>query len=275
MAYRKTVGRGKIYPKNKKEIVSLIEKFHEEEKDYIHYNYSEKRIIGGIVPHGEFVYSAPEAIHFFEIIKKANEHYDVVVILHPNLHNNGEDISISTWTSWSSPFGQVEVDLDFQKELLLPHNNIGEKDESSGEFMLPFLKYYLDYDFKIVPISINRPDFQNTKLLGKRLVEVGEKQNKKLLLIASSNFSHYKDPDMGLKYDDIVLGKINELDSIGLKKVINKYDIDISGYGPIMTLIEYSKEYHYNPKKSILKKGHSSCEVEEKIDYITILFYGE
>ncbi len=275
MAYRRAVGRGKVYPKNKEEIINLIEEYHRGEKDYIHYNYSEKRIIGGIVPHGEFVYSAPEAIHFFEIIKKANEHYDIVVILHPNLHGVGEDISLSTWSSWQCPLGQIEVDLEFQKALLLPFSNEGEKGESSGEIMLPFLKYYLDYDFKIVPISINKPDYKNTKLLGKKLVEVAENQNKKMLVIASSNFSHYKDPDMGLKYDDIVLGKINELDSIGLEEVIKKYEIDISGYGPIMTLIEYSKEFHYDPKKSTLKKGHSSYEVEDKVDFITVLFYGE
>ncbi len=275
MAYRKAVGRGKIYPKSKEEIINLIEEYHRGEKNHIHYNYSEKRIIGGIVPHGEFVYSAPEAIHFFEIVKRANEHYDVVVILHPNLHNIGEDMSLSTWTSWSSPLGQVEVDLDFQNDLLLPFSNEGERGESSGEIMLPFLKYYLNYNFKIVPISINRPHFQNTKWLGKKLVEIAEKQNKKILLIASSNFSHYKDPDMGLKYDDIVLSKISELDSTGLKEAIDKYEIDISGYGSIMTLIEYSKEFHYNPKKSTLKKGHSSYEVEEKVDYITVLFYCE
>lgn len=277
MTIRKNYAEGYFYPKDKEELEELLNKIHECELEHIHYNYSEKRIIGGVVPHAGYIYSAPEAIHFFEIVKKAKEHYDTIVIINPSHTGIGEEISLTSSNYWDSPYGRVEVDSEFQGLLDLPVNNEAQKKEHSGEVMLPLLKHYIDYEFKIVPICFKNQNYENAKLLAKKIYDASKKINKNILIIASSDFSHYVQADMGRKLDDIALKQINHFDSKKLEEEINKYNISICGFGPIMALMEYSKLYHSEPKSVILRRGHSGevKDMVEVVDYVSILFYGE
>ena len=56
--------------------------------------------------------------------------------------------------------------------------------------------------------------------------------------------------------------------------MLKKKNISVCGFGPIMTLIEYSKLISVNPKVNILKIGHSGEVIpsNEVVDYVSILF---
>ncbi len=98
--------------------------------------------------------------------------------------------------------------------------------------------------------------------------------NRKVLIIASSDFSHFLSPKQGKEKDAFVLENIITLDSPAIEKVVHKKNISVCGYGPIMTLIEYSKLVTTNPKVDILRIGHSGEIIpsNEVVDYISILF---
>ena len=74
--------------------------------------------------------------------------------------------------------------------------------------------------------------------------------------------------------DEYVLRNILLLDSPAIEKVILEKKISVCGYGPIMTLIEYSKLITTKPKVDILKMGHSGEIIpsREVVDYASILF---
>ena len=149
--------------------------------------------------------------------------------------------------------------------------------EHSGEVMLPLLQFFLDYDYKILPVTITKQNIENGKIVARAIYDANKKLNKKILIIASSDFSHYVDPDEGRRLDKLVLDEIEALNSEKLLKKILQNNISVCGYGPIISLIEYSMLITPTPHTQILCTGNSgdvvpSCEV---VDYISILFFKE
>ena len=68
MKIRKPAVSGKFYPSDKKDLRKLLDRILNSEKENIKTELSEKRIIGGVVPHAGYIYSAYQAVHFFEIL---------------------------------------------------------------------------------------------------------------------------------------------------------------------------------------------------------------
>ncbi len=277
MNIRKAVFADQFYPGDIRELVLLLDNIYRKEKDRININLANNNIIGGIVPHAGYIYSGYEAIHFFEIIKHSGIKYDTIVIINPNHSGYGADISLDSNDAWETPLGLVEIDREFSDNLSLPESENAHKHEHSGEVMLPYLQYCLDYDFKIVPVCILRQDVSNGILLADKIFKANRILKRKVLILASSDFSHFVSPEFGKRRDNMVLEKIFDFDSEEVYKIIKTKSISVCGYCPIMALIEYSKLVSDNPKAEILKQGNSGevMPSSEVVDYVSVLFYGQ
>ncbi len=275
MSIRKCAVAGQFYPNNINELNETITKIYNKEKNRINKEFYNKDIVGGVVPHAGYIYSGYEAVHFFDILKNSNTEYDTVIIVNPSHSGIGSSIAVDSFDKWETPYGNVEIDKEFAKELKLPFSDIAQKYEHSGEVMLPLLTYFLNYEVKIVPITINFQSYENAKLIADRIYEANKKMNRKIVIIASSDFSHYESPEDGIRYDDIVLEEIENLNSRGVYEKVVNHGLTICGFGPIMTLMEYSKLVRGEPKSKILRRGSSGdvAKMDKVVDYITILFY--
>lgn len=274
MEVRPTYVAGYFYPETKEKIDKLLKEI--EGKENIAYEYSEKNVIGAVVPHAGYIYSAPEAIHFFKIIGRKEEKFDTVIIINPSHTGLGHDISLSNSKYWDSPYGKVEIDKEFQKYLGFQEDNFAHAKEHSGEVMLPLLKYSLNYNFKIVPICLRTQNYSKSKELAEKIYDAKKLSGKKILVIASSDFSHYIQADFGKTLDDIALDRILNLDAQKFESEVLRHNMSICGYGPIMALMEYSKLCSSSPKAKILKRGNSgevTGDYEKVVDYNCILFY--
>jgi len=269
MKKREEFVKGKFYPAKKENIEKMIENFLEVE--------SPKKIgdeiLGGIVPHAGYEFSGPSAVHFFDVLK--GKDIDTVVIVNPSHTGYGGDISLDTNEVWKSPMGDLEVDVEFEKELDLSYSENAHKYEHSGEVMLPFLKYFIESEFKIIPITMKIQTYKNAKYLAGKIYETAKKQGKRILVIASSDFSHYVKRELGYKLDQLAIDKIMKFDSQGFEEVVKEYNLTICGYGPIMTILEYSKLVADDSKIEILRRGDSgeNYPMEEVVDYITFVVY--
>lgn len=272
---RKAAMAGKFYPARKDELISLIKRIEFKEKENINLALAEKNIIGGIVPHAGYVFSAYQAVHFFKILAQSKQKYDTVFIINPNHTGLGDWISLEENTHWETPFGKTEIDEDFTFELEFPRNYSAHKHEHSGEVMLPLLQYYLKYDFKIFPITFGEQNYQNAKLLAEKIFKANIKLKKRILIIASSDFSHFESVKEGFRKDQLVVDNIMAFKVSEVERVISENDISVCGYAPIMTILEYSKLGAENPQIEMLARGHSGLvnESPEVVDYISFLLY--
>ena len=274
MKVRKSAVAGRFYPASKESIIEQIESIREKELPNINLKLKDNYIIGGVVPHAGYMFSAYQAIHFFEIVKQSQKKYDTIVIVNPNHTGLGNEIAFDSNDVWETPLGQVALDVEFGEKLGVSISEIEQQREHSGEVMLPFLQYFLDYDFKIAPITLSHQTYKNAKLLAGKIHKAAQKLNREILIIASSDFSHFLSPEKGKEMDEHVLRNIFLLDSPAIEKVVQGKKISVCGYGPIMTLIEYSKLIATKPKVDILKMGHSGEIIpsSEVVDYVSILF---
>lgn len=275
MNIRNTAFAGSFYPARANEIDKLIDEIHQQEKDNIKTELAEKNMIGAVVPHAGYIYSGPQAVHFFEILKTSKKKYDTFIIINPNHTGYGAQISLDKNDFWDSPFGKVAIDKDFYKLLDFSLSSEAHAHEHSGEVMLPMLQHFLDYEFQILPITFSRQNYFNAKKIALALDEANQKLKKEILIIASSDFSHHLSPDRGYKMDQMVVDKILEKDPAGVYETVSKNNISVCGFGPIMALMEFARRKNEAYNIEILKRGHSG-EVHpssQVVDYISMLFY--
>jgi len=276
MKKREPYVSGRFYPDDKVELENMINEIHEKEKKYINQYQENINIIGGIVPHAGYMFSGYEAVHFFDIIRKNIIKYDTIIILNPSHTGYGKDISLDSNDVWKTPLGEINIDKEFYLNLKFEESEEAHKYEHSGEVILPLLQYFLKYEFKIVPITIKKQSYINAKIIADELKRVSEFLNRKILIIASSDFSHYVTPEFGEKMDNILIENILKFNSKKIYEDVFANDISVCGFGPIMVLLEYAKNIIKTPNIEILKRGNSGEIIpsDEVVDYISFIVYG-
>lgn len=275
MKTRQAAMAGKFYPSSKDELSFQLEKILEKEKKFINNSLSEKQIIGAVVPHAGYMYSAYQALHFFEIIKNSQQQFDTFIIINPNHTGYGSEIALDDNDYWETPFGKIEIDKDFYDFMDFSESEDAHRFEHSGEVMLPLLQYSLDYPFKIVPVTMSNQNPENALFIAQNIIKANNQLNKKICIIASSDFSHFVNPEKGKELDNYVIKEILQLNPGGVYKQVRDKNISVCGFGPIMTLIEYTKLTSNKPQVEILKIGHSGEVVPSKevVDYVSMLVY--
>jgi AmmeMemoRadiSam system protein B len=267
---------GSFYPDSIEKIEKLLGSIINVEKDKIDTSLASKSIIGGIVPHAGYMYSGYQAIHFFELIKSSTTTFDTVVIINPNHTGFGKGIAnLSSAQYWETPFGKIEIDREFSKTLSITSNSSAHKNEHSGEVQLPMLQYFLAYPFKVVLLTMNIQTPENAVFIAHELFKAQKISTKKILVLASSDFSHFESIEQGFEKDQHLIDQILRKDSKEVYQQVKKNNISACGYGPIMTLIEYSKLITQNPHFKLLRRGNSGDihPSEKVVNYASFLCY--
>lgn len=152
---------------------------------------SNRKIIGIIAPHAGYQFSgAGQALCYKEIAE--SEFPDVYIIIGTS-HMGCENAAVTT-DDFKTPFGIIKNDKEFSNKLAEKNAVIIDKyphiREHSVEVQLPFLDFVnKEKELKIVPVVADHDcDYKN---LGKAIAETAKELNKKIVIIASSDFTHY------------------------------------------------------------------------------------
>jgi len=275
MTTRKAAVAGKFYPNNRFDLANQIKDLQKKEKKKIIKKLPVNNIIGGIVPHAGYEYSGEEAIHFFDLLQKSKQVFDTVIIINPS-HSGGDyPISLDVNLYWETPLGKVALDTEFQKALEFPLEEEAHKSEHSAEVVIPYLQQMLKYSFMIVPISMGEQSVMNARKIAAKIFETSMQMERRVLFIASSDFSHFVSPDEGIRQDDYAIEQIMSFNSDELETVVKEKKISMCGCGPIMALLEYALIVSAEPKIQLLNRGNSFKRYPsvEVVDYVSFLVY--
>jgi AmmeMemoRadiSam system protein B len=165
----------------------------------------EGQIIGIIVPHAGHRYSGGVAAYAFAALRDLTP--DLIVVLSP-YHNLAPYPLITTkHQAYSTPLGNIEVDAaalaELQSRLDIPITAIANDKEHSLEIELPFLQRVLKNKFKLLPIMIRAQDPPVAQRLGGALAQT--LKNKKVLIVASTDLSHFYDQQTAKGFDTEML----------------------------------------------------------------------
>jgi MEMO1 family protein len=159
-------------------------------------------LIAGVVPHAGYVYSGSTAADLFSAIR--GESFDVVVLVGP-VHQVGiEGFSVFSGSSYQTPLGEVPVDQEMADRLRESHPMASfvpaaHEAEHCLEVQLPFLQRSLAPGFSIVPILVGNADAEQLRYMAELIL--AESFDKRLLLLASSDLSHYPTRELADEVD--------------------------------------------------------------------------
>lgn len=190
---------------------------------------------GAVVPHAGYVYSGQVAAYVYAALPTA----ETYVIIGPNHRGIGPAIALSQET-WSTPLGEVEVDREIVDALSenVDVDESAHQYEHSIEVQLPFLLYMFK-DFKIVPICMGLQDENTAKELSIALANA--LRGRDVIMLASSDFTHYEPDKVAREKDHLVIEAILELDTSKFYSRIYERRISVCGYGPIAVMLETTK----------------------------------
>ena len=217
-------------------------------------------LLGGMVPHAGHIYSGPCAAHLYSRIEGNN---NCVILLGVNHSGIGARAALSPADGWKTPLGEVQID-HVSKEILhwrLDFLKVDEKSHSqehSLEVQLPLLQRVLK-EFTIVPVSLSALSETECAQLGEAIVDLYREKKalgKGIIIIASSDLSHYLSPRETERLDNMALEPILALDPVGLLETVEREGISMCGVIPTAVLLFVAKAIG-GAKASLLKHCHS------------------
>ena len=233
-------------------------------------NEGPRKIVAMVVPHAGYYYSGPVAAHAYKELAEDGI-FDTAVILGPNHTGYGDPVSVWAEGSWSTPLGEAEVDKKLAQRLLGDVVKADERahiHEHSIEVQLPWLQY-LYGKVRIVPIAMMAQDLETARIVGKSIGKVGGN----LVVIASSDLTHYEPQSVAMEKDSSVIEAIIALDEEELYECCERLGCTMCGYGPVAAAIVASKEMK-SEKASLLKyatSGDTSGDFSRVVGYGSIV----
>lgn len=259
MFIREAVVSGQFYPSNASKLKALIQSFVSQKEGKI-----DAKVV--ISPHAGYVYSGNVAGLLYSSIVIP----DTVVLLGPNHTGLGRRFAIMTEGIWETPLGKININSELAKEISSGFEKI-EDDvyahvrEHSIEVQLPFLQFF-NPEVSIVPICIMDGSYIDLEKLGNAVADAIKSYKGNVLVVVSSDMSHYIPHDEAKKRDAKAIEKIISLDSKGLIDVCQTYDITMCGVYPAAVGICTAKSL--GASKGTVIKYSTSGEVSGDYDYV-------
>jgi len=273
---RRPAVAGQFYESDKTSLIETIENCFSDKRGpgkIPKIKEGDKKIYGVVVPHAGFVFSGAIAAYCFNEIFE-NGFADSFIILGPNHTGIGSPVALTSNGSWLTPLGEAEIDIDLAEKLnkeIIKEDKTAHIHEHSIEVQLPFLQYLTDKKIKFVPISLGIQDKNISVKVGEIIADAIKSTDKKIVIIASSDFSHIgfnymTMPKKGMRVDEYAnmqdkkaIEKILNLDPEGLIETVKNENISMCGAGPIAAMITASKIL--GAKNAELLKYGTSYEV--------------
>lgn len=195
------------------------------------------RLVGLVAPHAGYMYSGPVAAYAYKMLE--GKSVKRVLIMAPSHRAYFNGASVDDVGGYRTPLGVVPVDRPLA-ERLMAHTDVfshvpqAHAQEHSLEIQLPFLQVVLG-DFHLTPVLIGDTSLDGCRTIARIVAEaIGEDQ---VLLIASTDLSHYYAYQEAKKLDARVIELVDRFDPEGLFDALRRRECEACGGGPLVTTL--------------------------------------
>ena len=238
-----------------------------------------KKILGFVVPHAGYMYSGPVAAHSYSQLASDGTP-DAVIILGPNHTGLGSGVSIMTKGGWQTPLGVATIDTPLAEQIrnsssIIDDDETAHVSEHSIEVQLPFMQFLYGDKIRFVPVCMMMQDLRTSQEVARSIAE--QTKGKHVVVIASSDFTHYEPQDVASRNDKAAIEAIISLDGSKLNELGDTGRVTMCGYGPITTLIELATLVGDVQAKllSYHTSGDITADASSVVGYSSILFTHE
>jgi len=235
-----------------------------------------RKIVGLVSPHAGYIYSGPVATHGFSKLAEDGCPKSFVII-GPNHSGAGSGVSIMNSGKWSTPLGEVQIDEELAESIkiaseIIDVDPVAHDYEHSLEVQLPFLQHLFG-KIKMVPICMMLQDEHTAVEVGDTIAKAST--GKDVVIIASTDFTHYESQESAMEKDKKVIGEILSMDPREVVRMVDEESITMCGYGVVAAMLQAAKKL--GAKKAELLKyatsGDTAGPMEQVVGYASIAVY--
>jgi AmmeMemoRadiSam system protein B len=250
---------GQFYYGSAHKLINQVEQYMDKDT-------KKEKVIGMVSPHAGLVYSGSVAGAVYSTIIFP----ETFVLIGPNHTGLGAQISLMESGEWEIPTGILEIDEKISYKIAM-NTSIVTKDskahmfEHSLEVQLPFIVYY-SKAIKIVPITVLSASLDECRILGEGIADAIKNAGYPVVIVASSDMSHYVHDDVARQKDAKAIDKILSLEPEGLYETVLKEKISMCGYLPATIMLFGAKAL--GAQSARLVKYTTSAEVSGDYDHV-------
>jgi len=270
--YRASNHAGSWYPGTEKQLAETI-------KAYLQAAKSEAKgeVYGLVSPHAGYIYSGPVAAYAYKIVE--GEEFDDVIVIGPSHQYGFSGASVDMAAGRKTPLGIIEFDQELAQRLtkeskIIVYEPAAHAAEHSVEIQMPFLQIALK-KFKAIEIIMGSQDYKTCEALSQAIVKTTK--GKKILIVASSDLSHYHPQKEAEGLDQLIVDAVTEFDPQGLYRQIAADSCEACGGGPIITVMLAARALGATKSESLqyATSGNTSGDYSQVVGYLAAAFYKE
>ncbi|MBU1121852.1 MAG: AmmeMemoRadiSam system protein B [Candidatus Omnitrophota bacterium] len=263
---------GSFYPADKKALSSMVDRFLAE-ADLSSVSAVSGDVLGIISPHAGYVYSGSVAAYGYKSL--AGKKFDTVILLGSSHHYRFKGISIYDDGIFNTPLGKLSVDgriaSRFSSLAFAQFNKVYFNNEHSLEVQLPFIIKSLG-KVKIVPILFGEVTLNDLEEISGKIDEISK--DKKVLIVVSTDLSHYLEYQQAVKKDLETVNFIKNKDASALWDSWRSGEGRGCGLCPAIAFLMYVKSQAADIE--ILKYANSGDTASDKgrvVGYMSAVAY--
>jgi len=268
---RESVIAGTWYPGNAQKLSKEIEGYLDQAKTPT----LNGEVVALIAPHAGYMYSGGVAAYAYKLLRE--QPFDRVLIVAPSHRTYFEGASVYSLGGFRTPLGVVPLDHELLEQLLRQPAAINDLPEAhaqehSLEIQLPFLQVVLK-EFQLTPLVMGEQSYANCQSLATAIAAAC--QNKRVLLVASSDLSHYHAYQEAKTLDQFVLDAVSAYDPKALDEQLRMGKCEACGAGPIMTVMLAARELGANQAKVLhyANSGDVTGDRRGVVGYMSAVLY--
>lgn len=201
------------------------------------------RLVGLISPHAGLRYSGPVAAHGYAHLRGVAELS--VVLVGPSHRSIFDGVAVYASGSFETPLGNVPVDEALASALVAQHTRIRDlpgphRDEHSLEMQLPFLQCLIP-ELRIVPVLMGDQGREDVEALARALATAVASARPPILLVASSDLSHYHPAHDANRLDMLVVDDVRRFEPDALMHRLETSPQHACGGGPMVSVMMASR----------------------------------
>jgi hypothetical protein len=213
---------GQWYPADPKRLATQIDRYLNEARlPELH-----GEVIAAMAPHAGHIYSGPVAGYAFAALRGLSP--QVVAVVSPMHYPYVERLLTTAHDAYATPLGAIPVYRealetldDYLRDLLgFGLAAVSHDMEHSLEIELPFLQRALSRPFMLLPVMMRDQSEATARGLGTALARLASEsaalQGQSMILVASTDLSHFYDQQTAKALDSEVLRRVEAFDPAGV-----------------------------------------------------------
>jgi MEMO1 family protein len=238
-------------------------------------------IFGLIAPHAGYQYSGQVAAYAYKAIQGLD--YADVIVISPCHVEAFPGAAVYPGDAYNTPLGDIAIDKElsakigaYGKNIKLSesgHRIVNGRGEHALEVQLPFLKTVLG-DFKLVAIVMGEQNDSTCQNLAEAIYQAC-KGRKDVLIVASSDLSHFHDYKSAKHLDGGVAEYVNHYDYEGLLEALDSEDVEACGGGPIAAMMMAAQKLGANRAQVVryANSGDVTGDNSQVVGYLAAVIY--